>query len=285
MQVNSAASVKTASVSTPPRTLTVSQAQAALKNNSRISFALADTAANIKANLAVFAKLGAQIKSVAMTDTPDKLSVTASDIKNYADLLSKTPSNTLVVSDSFDAMKGSLTELRKLNSNIKTLVIAPTPEGTKQKIEPYDSFLWAKSVNGRFEISSNVLVNGKPVAGAPDVSQSLANNYLAIKALDDRGLLAGVESIGGGTITANVDQAQKLSAIFQKYSTEFYLNIRDTSANISKGIEFIAANNSKLNGITQIGNIKPLEITREQNFKADKAWSKMKNAYSLKLYR
>jgi hypothetical protein len=63
------------------------------------------------------------------------------------------------------------------------------------------------------------------------------------------------------------------------------LNIRDTSANISKGIEFIAANNSKLNGITQIGNIKPLEITREQNFKADKALSKMKNAYSLKFYR
>jgi hypothetical protein len=106
-----------------------------------------------------------------------------------------------------------------------------------------------------------------------------------IKALEDRGLLAGIESIKGATITANVDQSQKLAAIFQKYDTEFYLNIKDTSANISKGIEFIAANNRKLTGITQIGNIKPLEITRTQNQLADRALAKMKNAYSLKLYQ
>ena len=47
----------------------------------------------------------------------------------------------------------------------------------------------------------------------------------------------------------------------------------------------IAANNSKLTGITQIGNIKPLEITRTQNKLADRALAKMKNAYSLKLYQ
>jgi hypothetical protein len=108
---------------------------------------------------------------------------------------------------------------------------------------------------------------------------------MAIKALEDRGLLAGIESIKGGTITANVDQSQKLAAIFQKYGTEFYMNIKDTSANISKGIEFIAANNSKLNGITQIGDIKPLEITRAQNKLADRALAKMKNAYCLNLYK
>jgi hypothetical protein len=68
-------------------------------------------------------------------------------------------------------------------------------------------------------------------------------------------------------------------------SPEFNFEIKDTSANISKGIEFIAANNRKLTGITQIGNIKPLEITRTQNQLADRALAKMKNAYSLKLYQ
>jgi hypothetical protein len=137
--------------------------------------------------------------------------------------------------------------------------------------------MWGKSINGRFEIATN--------PDAADSSKALANNYMAIKALEDRGLLAGIESIKGGTITANVDQSQKLAAIFEKYGTEFYLNIKDTSANISKGIEFIAANNSKLNGITQIGNIKPLEITRAQNKLADRALAKMKNAYCLNLYK
>ena len=37
----------------------------------------------------------------------------------------------------------------------------------------------------------------------------------------------------------------------------------------------------KIASITQIGNIKPLQITQAQNIKADKALSKMKNAYSL----
>jgi len=69
--------------------------------------------------------------------------------------------------------------------------------------------------------------------------------------------------------------------LFNKYSTEFYLNIRDTSSNISKNIDFITNSNKKIASITQIGNIKPLQITQAQNSKADKALSKMKNAYSL----
>jgi hypothetical protein len=257
--------------------MTVAQAQAALKNNRKLTIAIADTTANIKANLAALTNVAPQIKSIVSTTPADQLTVTAAQAKNFTDVLSKTPTNTLVISDSFDALNGSLTALRKLNDNIKTLNIAPTPVGTLQRIDPYDSKLWGKSINGRFEIATN--------PGAADNSKSLANNYMAIKALEDRGLLAGIESIKGATITANVDQSQKLAAIFQKYDTEFYLNIKDTSANISKGIEFIAANNRKLTGITQIGNIKPLEITRTQNQLADRALAKMKNAYSLKLYQ
>jgi hypothetical protein len=104
-------------------------------------------------------------------------------------------------------------------------------------------------INGRFEIATN--------PGAADNSKSLANNYMAIKALEDKGFIGGYRIHQGCHHHRHVDQSQKLAAIFQKYDTEFYLNIKDTSANISKGIEFIAANNSKLTGITQIGNIKP----------------------------
>ena len=255
MQVNSVQSTTAAYAVPQPRLLTVEQAQLALKNNSKLTIALADTAANIKANLAVLAKMGAQIKSVAITNPSENLPITAADAKSYTDLLAKTPSGSLVITDTFSALNSGLTALRRLNDNIKTIVIAPSPPGTKQKIDPYDSQLWAKSVNGRFEISTQVTSGGTPTSpatttqqtgsgivpsgvqpkfGAVDISQSLANNYMAIKALDDRGLLAGIESIDGGTITATVDQGQKLAAIFQKYSTEFYLNIRDTSANISK---------------------------------------------------
>jgi hypothetical protein len=305
MRVKNISSASTSRVVPQPRVLTVAQAQATLKNNPKLTVALADSAANIKANLPELAKWGAQVKSVSLTNASDNLSVNATEAGKYADLLAKTPTSSLTIVDGFAALDSNLSGLRKLKDNIKTIVITPSPAGTKQKIDPYDSQLWAKSVNGRFEISTKTTSGGTPTKpnstnqqtggvvttgttpqfGAVDISKSLANNYLAIKALDDRGLLAGIESIDGGTITANVDQSQKLAAIFQKYDTAYYLNIRDTSANISKGIDFIAANNSKLAGITQIGNIKPLQITREQNIKADKALSKMKNAYSLYLYK
>ena len=276
MRVSAVSSFSAVRVAPPPVPMTVAQAQSALKNNRKLTIAIADTTANIKANLAALTNVAPQIKSIVSTTPTEKLTVSATEAKNFTEVLSKTATNNLFISDSFDALKGSLSALRKLNDNIKTIIIAPTPVGTLQKIDPYDSQLWGKSINGRFEIATS--------PGAADSSKALANNYMAIKALEDRGLLAGIESLKGATITANVEQSKNLSAIFQKYGTEFYLNIKETSANISKGIEFIAANNSKLNGITQIGNIKPLEITPTQNKLADRALSKMKNAYSLKLY-
>jgi hypothetical protein len=277
MQVRAVSSASGVRVVPPPTPMTVAQAQAALKNNRKLTIAIADTTANIKANLATLTSVAPQIKSIVSTTPADQLTVTAAQAQNFTKVLSRTPTNTLVISDSFDALNGNLTALRNLSDNIKTLVIAPTPLGTLQKIDPYDIKFWGKSINGRFEIATN--------PNAADSSKALANNYMAIKTLEDRGLLAGIESIKGATITANVDQSQKLAAIFQKYDPEFYLNIKDTSANISKGIEFIAANNRKITGITQIGNIEPLEITRTQNKLADRALAQMKNAYSLKLYR
>ena len=113
-------------------------------------------------------------------------------------------------------------------------------------------------------------------------TQALAANYMGLKALDDMGMLTGIEAFKGSSITTTIAQGKALSALFNKYSTEFYLNIRDTTTNISKNIDFIASSNKKLAGITQIGNIKPLEITRDQNSKADLALSKMKNPYSIK---
>ena len=51
---------------------------------------------------------------------------------------------------------------------------------------------------------------------------------------------------------------------------------------ISKNIDFITNLNPKLVSITQIGDIRPLEMSRTQNVKADKVLAKMKNPYSVK---
>jgi len=112
-------------------------------------------------------------------------------------------------------------------------------------------------------------------------TQALAINYKGLKALDDMGMLTGIEAFKGTAINATVAEGKALTDLFNKYSTDFYLNIRDTSSNISKNIDFISSSNKKIASITQIGNIKPLQITQAQNIKADKALSKMKNAYSL----
>ena len=96
------------------------------------------------------------------------------------------------------------------------------------------------------------------------------------------GMLSGIEAFKGSAITVNIAQAKAMSALFDKYSTKFHLHIRDTTTNISKNIDFISGINKKLASITQIGNIKPLEISRAENRKADLALSKMKNAYSVK---
>ena len=116
-----------------------------------------------------------------------------------------------------------------------------------------------------------------------DDTQALAINYRGLKALDDMGMLTGIEAFKGTAINATVAESKALTDLFNKYSTEFYLNIRDTSSNISKNIDFISNSNKKIASITQIGNIKPLQITQAQNSKADKVLSKMKNAYSLVL--
>ena len=217
------------------------------------------------------------------------------------------PDNTLVLTDNFGALNANLSILRENNAKINKIVLTPSNDANaKQTISPWDSQLWSKSVNGKFQIQTQVTstvggtattpstttTNGQTVTVQPtstlakftpfEDTQALAANYLGLKVLDDMGMLTGIEAFKGSSITTNIAQGKALSALFNKYSTEFYLNIRDTSANISKNIDFIASNNKKLTGITQIGNITPLEITREQNKKADLALSKMKNPYSIK---
>ena len=288
---------------TGPKPMTVAQVLAGLKLNSKMKVNLADTAENISAGLKDLNAISNQIVQANVINPPAKISLTSAQTKTYANVLSKLPENTLVLTDSFDNLNSNIAVLRQLTPQINKMVITPSAGQTKQTISPWDSQLWAKSVNGKFEIQTHVGTSGSattpstsgsgsvnvvPAGGTPqfigyDDTQALATNYRGLKALDDMGMLTGIESFKGSAITASVTESKALTTLFNKYSTEFYLNIRDTSTNIAKNIDFISSNNKKVASITQIGNIKPLEITTAQNTKADKVLSKMKNAYSLVL--
>jgi hypothetical protein len=248
-----------------------------------------------------------QITLISFPSAADKLNLNGAQLKQYDKLLPKFPDNSLVLTDEFGALNTHLSLMRENNAKINKIILTPaTDPNAKQTISPWDSQLWSKSVNGKFEIQtqittvvggtattpSSTVTNNQNVTVQPtnniakfstfEDTQALAANYLGLKALDDMGMLTGIEAFKGSAITTTIAQGKALSALFNKYSTEFYLNIRDTTSNISKNIDFIASSNKKLTGITQIGNIKPLEISREQNRKADLALSKMKNPYSIK---
>ena len=299
MQVRSvsAASIATAA---SPKPMTAAQALAAWKINSRLKVSIADTAENISANLKDLNAVQTQIVQVNVTNMPAKVNLTSPQAKTYVNLLAKFPENTLVLNDTFDALNSNISSLRVLNPQISKMVITPSAGTAKQMISPWDSQLWSKSVNGKFEVQTHIESSGSAtnpstttsttvtvVPGGSskfvgyDDTQALAINYRGLKALDDLGMLTGIEAFKGAAINATVAESKALTDLFNKYSTEFYLNIRDTSSNISKNIDFISNSNKKIASITQIGNIKPLQITQAQNFKADKALSKMKNAYSL----
>ena len=299
MQVRpvSAASIATAA---SPKPMTAAQALAAWKINSRLKVSIADTAENISANLKDLNAVQTQIVQVNVTNMPAKVNLTSPQAKTYVNLLAKFPENTLVLNDTFDALNSNISSLRVLNPQINKMVITPSTGTAKQMISPWDSQLWSKSVNGKFEVQTHIESSGSAtnpgtttsttvtvVPGGSskfvgyDDTQALAINYRGLKALDDMGMLTGIESFKGTAINATVAESKALTDLFNKYSTEFYLNIRDTSSNISKNIDFICNSNKKIASITQIGNIKPLQITHAQNTKADKALSKMKNAYSL----
>ena len=294
--------VSTASIATPasPRPLTAVQALAALKLNSRLKVSIADTAENISANLKDLNVAQTQIAQVNVTNMPATVNLTSNQASNYVNLLAKFPQNTLVLNDTFGVLNSNISTLRTLNPQINKMIITPSSSTAKQLISPWDSQLWSKSINGKFEVQTHIEPTGSAtnpgtststtVTVMPggsskfvgyDDTQALAINYRGLKALDDMGMLTGIESFKGTAINASVAESKALTVLFNKYSTEFYLNIRDTSSNISKNIDFISDSNKKIASITQIGNIKPLQITQAQNTKADKALSKMKNAYSL----
>ena len=287
--------------------LSVEQALAALKLNSKVKIGIKDSSANIKNNLKALNEVNAQITQIAFADTQEKLNLNADQLKNYGLLLNKVPDDSLVFTDNFDALNANLSTLKDINIKINKMILTPSSNpAAKQTISPWDSQLWSKSVNGKFEIQTQISSSVSGTATTPSTTttttqsttvqqvsgaakftpfedtQSLATNYLGLKALDDMGMLSGIESFKGSAITTTIAQGKALSNLFNKYSTEFYLNIRDTTSNISKNIDFIAKSNKKLASITQIGNIKPLEISRADNKNAIVALSKMKNPYSIK---
>lgn len=284
-----------------PRPMTASQAIAALKLNSRLKLAIADTAENISLNIKDLNSFQGQVATVNITNSPAKVNISSTQAKTYVNLLAKFPDNTLVLSDNFEALNSNISTLRTLNSKINKMIITPSAGQAKQMISPWDSQLWSKSINGKFVIQTQTTSSGSATApqttttstlnlvaggGTPQFvgyedTQALAINYKGLKALDDMGMLSGIQSFKGSTISTSVAEGKALNDLFNKYSTEFYLNIRDTSSNISKNIDFISSINKKVASITQIGNITPLQITKVQNSKADIVLSKMKNAYSV----
>jgi hypothetical protein len=291
----------------PAKTYSVAQAVAALKLNSKLKITLRDTPANITNNLNALKKIQTQITQITLPNANDKLNMNGAQLKEFDKLLAKVPDNTLVLTDKFSALNTNISIMRENNAKINKIILTPSTDATaKQTISPWDSQLWSKSVNGKFEIQTQVTTSVSGTATTPsstntnnqnltvqptntiakfstfEDTQALAANYMGLKALDDMGMLTGIEAFKGSSITTTIAQGKALSALFNKYSTEFYLNIRDTTTNISKNIDFISSSNKKLTGITQIGNIKPLEITRNQNRQADLALSKMKNPYSIK---
>ena len=292
---------------TPAKTYSVAEAMAALKLNSKLKITLRDTPANITNNLNALKKIQTQITQITLPNANDKLNMNGAQLKEFDKLLAKVPDNTLVLTDKFSALNTNISIMRENNAKINKIILTPSTDATaKQTISPWDSQLWSKSVNGKFEIQTQVTTSVSGTATTPsstntnnqnltvqptntiakfstfEDTQALAANYMGLKALDDMGMLTGIEAFKGSSITTTIAQGKALSALFNKYSTEFYLNIRDTTTNISKNIDFISSSNKKLTGITQIGNIKPLEITRDQNRQADLALSKMKNPYSIK---
>jgi hypothetical protein len=276
---------------------------------------LLDTPANISRNLNALKNIQSQIKQISFPSPADKLNLNGAQLKQYDKLLPKFPDNSLVLTGEFSALNTHISVMRVNNAKINKIILTPaTDPNTKQTISPWDSQLWSKSVNGKFEIRTQVTnsvmttVDGtattpgttttnnqtvtveqtvQPTASIAkfipfEDTKALATNFTGLKALDNMGMLSGIEAFKGSAITVNIAQAKAMSALFDKYSTKFHLHIRDTTTNISKNINFISGINKKLASIKQIGNIKPLEISRAENRKANYALSKMKNAYSIK---
>ena len=308
MPISSVSAATTSTyTATAPKVYTVASALAALKGNSRLKVTIQDTAANITANLKTLNDVQSQVTQINLSNASDKVNLNATQLKTYPNLVAKLNDNSLVLTDSFSALSPNISIMRSNQAKISKIVLTPSADpNAKQTISPWDSQLWSKSVNGKFQIQTQITSSptgsptgpgttgqtGQTVTVVPaggtakftgfEDTQALATNYQGLKALDDLGMLAGIESFKDSAITTTISQGKALNDLFSKYNTEFYLNIKDTSANISKNIDFITTINPKVVSITQIGDIRPLEMSRTQNVKADKALAKMKNPYSVK---
>jgi hypothetical protein len=187
-----------------------------------------------------------QIAQVNVTNMPAKVNLTSPQAKTYVNLLAKFPENTLVLNDTFDALNSNISSLRVLNPQINKMVITPSTGTAKQMISPWDSQLWSKSVNGKFEVQTHIESSGSAtnpstttsttvtvVPGGSskfvgyDDTQALAINYRGLKALDDMGMLTGIESFKGrlqeivNTLSENIF----LSTFGSKNIVEFIMHI------------------------------------------------------------
>ena len=148
-----------------PKVYTVASALAALKGNSRLKITIQDTAANITANLKTLNDVQSQVTQINLSNASDKVNLNATQLKTYPNLVAKLNDNSLVLTDSFSALTPNISIMRSNQAKISKIVLTPSADpNAKQTISPWDSQLWSKSVNGKFQIQTQI--NSTPT-GSP----------------------------------------------------------------------------------------------------------------------
>ena len=141
----------------PVKLYSVAEALVALKLNRKLKVTLLDTPANISRNLNALKNIQSQIKQISFPSPADKLNLNGAQLKQYDKLLPKFPDNSLVLTGEFSALNTHISVMRENNAKINKIILTPaTDPNTKQTISPWDSQLWSKSVNGKFEIRTQV---------------------------------------------------------------------------------------------------------------------------------
>ncbi|MFM7802296.1 MAG: hypothetical protein ACKO69_09190, partial [Limnohabitans sp.] len=124
-----------------------------MKLNSKLKVSILDTAANISGKLNDLKNIQTQITQISFPSATDKLNLNGVQLKQYETLLTKLPENALVLTDTFGALNTHISLMRENNAKINKIILTPaTDPNEKQTISPWDSQLWSKSVNGKFQI-------------------------------------------------------------------------------------------------------------------------------------
>ena len=155
MPISSVSATTTTYTATAPKVYTVASALAALKGNSRLKVTIQDTAANITANLKTLNDVQSQVTQIRLSNASDKVNLNATQLKTYPNLVAKLSDNSLVLTDSFSALNPNISIMRSNQAKISKIVLTPSADpNAKLTISPWDSQLWSKSVNGKFQIQT-----------------------------------------------------------------------------------------------------------------------------------